>query len=131
MSSSRMKPASPSSLEEQITMEQALGAVALASANDAANGVAEKIGGTIADFAKMMTERAKKIGAVNTQFTNANGLHDENHYTTAYDMALITREALKNATFKNIFFHDRIHTMQPNNLQKGIKKIHNPSQDAV
>ncbi len=101
---------------EQLTTEQIMNAIMLVSANDAANGVAEKVGGSIQNFAKMMTDRAKEIGAVNTQFTNANGLPDDNHYTTAYDMALITREALKNETFKK-YFSAIQYTMQPTNLQ--------------
>lgn len=102
---------------EIITMEQALNAILLVSANDAANGAAERVGGTFVNFAKMMTDRAKSIGAVNTQFVNAHGLPDDNHYTTAYDMALITREALKNETFRK-YFTKIDYTMQPTNLQK-------------
>ena len=101
---------------ERITIEQALSAIALASANDVANVVAEVIGGSLPVFAQMMTDRAKEIGALNTRFTNSNGLQNANHYTTAYDMALITREALKNESFRSYF--SRIeYTMQPNNLQ--------------
>jgi len=103
-------------VDEQITMEEALNALLLVSANDAANGLAERVGGSLQNFAAMMTARAKEIGATGTQFTNANGLPDDNHYTTAYDMALITREALKNDTFRR-YFTKIEYTLQPTNLQ--------------
>lgn len=102
---------------EEITMDQALYALLLASANDAANGIAEKVGGTVENFAVMMTDRAKKIGAMNTNFTNPHGLPDDNHYTTAYDMALITREAIQNETFLS-YFSTIQYTMQSTNMQK-------------
>ena len=87
---------------EQITLEQALYAVMLASANEAAWGVADHIGGNLSNYTAMMNQRASEIGCKNTHFTNANGLHDDNHYSTAYDLALITREALKNDEFRKI-----------------------------
>ena len=79
---------------EQITLKDLIYATMVASANDAANGIAECVGGSIEQFVAMMNEKAKEIGAVNTHFVNANGLHDPDHYTTAYDMALITQYAL-------------------------------------
>ncbi|MDF2520269.1 MAG: DacC, partial [Clostridia bacterium] len=77
---------------EVLTMEQLLYALMLESANDAAIAIAENISGSIEEFAKLMNERAKSIGAVNTNFVNPNGLHNDNHYTTARDLALIARE---------------------------------------
>lgn len=74
----------------------------LASGNDAANLAAVKIGGTTADFAVLMNERAKAIGMKNTHFVNASGLHHEQHYSTPYDMALLAREALQNEEFAEI-----------------------------
>ena len=88
---------------EILTLEQALMATMLRSANDAANGVAETIGGTIEQFVEMMNARAAEIGAVNTHFVNANGLDDPAHLTTAKDMALITREAIQNEDFLRVF----------------------------
>lgn len=79
--------------DEQLTVEQCLYGLLLISGNDLANGLAEHVGGTMSNFAVMMTDRAKAIGCVNTNFTNAHGLHDENHYTCAYDMAKIALEA--------------------------------------
>ncbi|MEA4925316.1 MAG: D-alanyl-D-alanine carboxypeptidase family protein [Syntrophomonadaceae bacterium] len=88
---------------EQITMEQALMAAMLPSANDASNGIAEHIGGSVPEFVKLMNQRAAAAGALNTHFANANGLHDNEHVTTAYDMAMITQEALMNEQFRRIF----------------------------
>jgi D-alanyl-D-alanine carboxypeptidase len=64
--------------------------------NDAAYTVGLHIGGTVENFGKMMTEKAQKIGAINTNFANPHGLDDEKHYSTAKDMALITRYAIRN-----------------------------------
>lgn len=74
---------------EQITVDQALHGLLLMSANEVANGLAETVSGSIDNFANRMTVRAKELGAQNTNFVNPHGLHDPNHYTTAYDMALI------------------------------------------
>lgn len=85
---------------EEMTMEQCLYAVMLASANECAYAVAEHVAGDIDSFIKMMNDRAKELGCKNTNFTNCNGLPDEQHYTSAYDMALIAREAYANETFR-------------------------------
>ena len=74
----------------------------LQSGNDAAIAIAEHISGSVDAFAAEMTKRAKDIGAANTAFQNPNGLDAEGHYTTAYDLALITRAALANHTFAEI-----------------------------
>lgn len=84
-------------VDEQLTVEQCLYGLMLISGNDLANGLAEHVGGTMTVFANMMTKKAKEIGCLNTNFTNAHGLHDSNHYTTAYDMALIAKYAYENA----------------------------------
>ena len=73
----------------------------LPSGNDAANAIAVHIGGSVENFVKMMNEEAKRIGAVDTNFVNANGLSDDNHYTTAYDLYLILNEAMKDSRFVN------------------------------
>lgn len=87
---------------EKLTLRQALYALMLESANDAANSIAERVGGTIEDFVQMMNDKAKELGCVNTHFTNPHGLHDEDHYTCAYDMALITKAAFANETLAEI-----------------------------
>ncbi|NLO89702.1 MAG: D-alanyl-D-alanine carboxypeptidase [Clostridia bacterium] len=87
---------------ERMTLEDLLYAVLLSSANDAAAAVAEHIGGTQENFVRMMNEKAKAIGAKETHFANPHGLHDEQHYTTAYDLALIARYAMTNSEFERI-----------------------------
>ncbi len=87
---------------DKMTLEDMLYCVMLRSGNDAAVATAEHISGSVEDFAKLMNKKAKEIGAKNTNFTNPHGLPDDNHYTTAYDLALITKEALKNNTFAKI-----------------------------
>lgn len=87
---------------EQITMEEALYAIMLQSANEVSLGVAEHIDGSIEAFATHMNKRASELGCTNTNFVTPNGLHDENHYSTAYDMALIMQEVLKFDEFKKI-----------------------------
>ena len=74
----------------------------LSSGNECANALAEYTYGDVGTFVEKMNERAQQIGAVNTHFTNPHGLHDENHYTTAKDMDLIFREALKNKDFVKV-----------------------------
>ena len=78
-------------LGEVLTLEQCLYAMILYSANEVSAQIAEFVGGTEAAFIEMMNEKAEELGCKNTHFTNASGLHDENHYTTAYDMAMIWR----------------------------------------
>lgn len=84
---------------ESLSMKEAILATSLASANDGANMIAENVSGDIATFVKLMNERAKEIGCTNTNFVNAHGLHDDNHYTTAIDMAKIMSEAVNNDTY--------------------------------
>lgn len=87
---------------EQVTVKDLVYATMVKSANECAYALAEYVAGDIESFAKLMNERAAEIGCKNTHFITPNGLHDEDHYTTAYDMALITKEALKNETFREI-----------------------------
>lgn len=87
---------------EQMTLEQCLYAMMLESCNSSAYAIAEHIGGTYDNFIQMMNDKAKELGCQNTHFSNPNGLPDETHYTSAYDMALIAREAFKNESFRTI-----------------------------
>ncbi|NLP33765.1 MAG: D-alanyl-D-alanine carboxypeptidase [Clostridiales bacterium] len=109
---------------EQLTMQQCLYAILLESANEVTYGVAEHIGGSIENFSKMMNERAKSIGAMNSNFTNPHGLPDDDHYSTPYDMALITREAMKNETFRKIF-GTRTYQIPPTNIQEETRYLRN------
>jgi len=87
---------------EKLTMRELMYGLLLRSGNDAAIAIAEHIGGSVDGFAKMMNDKAREIGAYNTKFTTPHGLDEEGHYSTAYDMALITRYALKNPVFNDI-----------------------------
>lgn len=87
---------------EKFTVRELLEVLMLKSANDVAVALAEYVCGSVEDFAKLMNYEAKLIGCKNTNFVNPNGLPDENHYSTAYDMALIAREATTNKTLKEI-----------------------------
>ncbi len=85
-----------------LTLRQLLYALLVVSANDAANVIGEKIAGSTEAFVTMMNEKAVSIGATNTHFVNPNGLHDEEHYTTAYDLYLMFQEAMKYDVFLEI-----------------------------
>ena len=87
---------------EKLTLEQLLYCAMVASANDACNIIAEYIGGTVDDFVAMMNDKAAEIGCTDTHFVNANGLPDDDHYTTANDLYLITKEALKYELFSTL-----------------------------
>ena len=77
---------------QSITVEEALYGLLIASANEVAIALGEKVSGSEKDFADLMNERARQLGCENTNFVTLNGLHDRNHYTCAYDMALIARQ---------------------------------------
>lgn len=87
---------------EELTVEDCLYGMMLAPANDAAYALAVHVGGTIENFADMMNKRAKELGCQDSIFVNPHGLPDERHVSSAYDMALITREALKHEIFRTV-----------------------------
>lgn len=87
---------------EVLSMKDCLNAAIIQSANEVCAQVAEYVGGSEERFVEMMNQRAVEIGCRNTHFANASGLPDENHYTTAHDMAKIMREGLKNKNFRKI-----------------------------
>lgn len=87
---------------EQISVEDCIYATLLQSANECAYALAEYVAGDVASFSELMNQKAKELGCKNTHFVTPNGLHDDNHYTTAYDMALITQAAIKNEKFREI-----------------------------
>lgn len=86
-------------LGDQYTLKQLIYGLLIASGNDAANAIAWHVGGSVEKFVALMNQEAAAIGATNTHFMNAHGLHDENHYTTPYDLYLIFNEAIKYSTF--------------------------------
>ena len=112
---------------ETLTLEQVLRAIILRSANEASNGVAEYVDGSIEAFAKHMTARAKELGCKNTNFLNANGLHNENHYTTAHDMALIAKELLKHEEYRSMM-SETYYEIQPTNKQTEVRYLHGQHQ---
>lgn len=105
---------------ESMSMEQCLYAILLASANEVASAVAEHVGGSVEGFAQMMNEEALALGCQNTHFVNANGLPDEDHYTTAYDMALMTRAFFADEVLAEmagtVFYHINATMTQPDEI---------------
>ena len=87
---------------EQLTIEQLLELLLVHSANDAANVLAEYVGGSIDSFVSMMNTKLNELGLEDTHFTNTYGLHDDNHYTTAHDLAFLMKYCLQNETFRKI-----------------------------
>lgn len=95
---------------ETMTVEDLLYCTMVVSANEACNVLAEAVAGSVSDFVELMNQRAQQLGCVDTHFANTNGYTDPNHYTSAWDIYLITREAMKfddfnyiaSATWKNI-----------------------------
>lgn len=112
---------------ETLTLEQVLYGIMLQSANECSNGVAEYVDGDIETFAKHMTERAKELGCKNTNFVNANGLHDENHYTTAYDMALIAQALLQIDAYREMM-GNTYYEIPPTNKQTETRYLHGQHQ---
>lgn len=90
------------SVGEKMTLSDMLFGLMLASGNDAAVAIAEHVGGSVDEFVDMMNKKAQEIGAYDTHFANPNGLPIENHYTTAYDLALISSYAMQNNMFREI-----------------------------
>ncbi|HLR80018.1 MAG TPA: D-alanyl-D-alanine carboxypeptidase family protein [Bacillota bacterium] len=87
---------------EQMSVEDLLYGLMLRSGNDAAVVLSEHIGGSVEGFVHLMNEKAAWLGMTNTNFTNPHGLHEEDHYSTAYDMALLMQYAMENDRFKKV-----------------------------
>ncbi|MBR6772698.1 MAG: D-alanyl-D-alanine carboxypeptidase [Clostridia bacterium] len=121
---------------EQLTIEACLQGMILDSANDAANVIAEVIGGDIATFVKNMNDKAASLGLEDTEFVNAHGLPESGQTTTAYDMALILRAALTNTEFAKIFGTQEAtvlatnYTTTPRNFMTRCRMNRNDSQQA-
>ena len=92
----------PLSLGEEINFRDLLYATMVKSGNEGANLIAETVGGSIEGFVSLMNSYVESLGLVNTHFANPNGLHDGVHYTSARDLAIITREAMQDETFRDI-----------------------------
>ena len=87
---------------DKITIRDLLYGLMLCSGNDAAIALAEAAAGSVQDFSKLMNSKAKELGLENTNFESPHGLDSDNHYTTAYELAILSDYALKNTTFFNI-----------------------------
>lgn len=96
---------------QALTLEQALYGIMVGSANEVANAIGEYVGGDLETFAKMMTAKASEIGCENTNFANAHGLYEDNHYTTAYDLSLIASAFFRNELLSKISNTDSYHFM--------------------
>ncbi len=110
---------------ESISLEECLYGIMVASANEAANAAGEYISGSIEDFVALMNKRAEEIGCNDTHFTNPNGLHDPQHYTSAYDLALISSYFFRNEMLCKISNTPRYHfeatATQPDDFYKNNK----------
>ncbi|QIB68364.1 D-alanyl-D-alanine carboxypeptidase [Aminipila butyrica] len=112
---------------EQITVEDLLYALFLSSANDAAVALAIEMAGSVEDFAVMMNQKAKELGAKNTNFVNPNGLHADGHLTTSYDLAVIAKAAMENPTFRK-YVTTYKHTIEPTNKQEEPRYLYNTNR---
>lgn len=101
---------------EEISLRDALMATMIMSANDGANAVAQYSAGDMDDFVPLMNQKVQELGAVDSHFANPNGLDQEGHYTTAYDMCLITKWAMGVKGFDE-YYGALSYTMQPTNMQ--------------
>jgi D-alanyl-D-alanine carboxypeptidase len=110
--------------DETLSVYDALHGLLIASGNEVANALAEHVAGTVEAFAEMMNKRAKALGAVNTNFVNPSGLFEEEHQTTAYDMALIMREAVKHDAFNEIIAKRR-HDIAPTERKSEVRELLN------
>ena len=121
---------------EQLTIEACLQGMILDSANDAANVIAEVVGGDIATFVKNMNDKVAALGLEDTEFVNAHGLPESGQTTTAYDMAMILRAALTNPEFATIFGTQEAtvlatnYTTTPRNFMTRCRMNRNDSQQA-
>lgn len=107
---------------EVLSMDDLLHALLVTSANDAATAIAKYISGSVEDFAKLMNKEATKMGAKNSNFLNPNGLPNDDHITTAYDLAMIAKYAMKNDTFREIVKKSK-YTIEPTNKKSEARVL--------
>jgi D-alanyl-D-alanine carboxypeptidase (penicillin-binding protein 5/6) len=115
---------------EVLTIEQLLNVLLIPSANDAAVVLAEHIAESVEAFSDMMNSKAVELGCLNTHFVNPNGIHNENHYSTAYDLALIGKYAMQFPTFKEISSKTR-YTLPITNAYSKEDRIFNTTNDLI
>lgn len=116
-----------SEVGEQMSMEQCLYAIMLESANEVCLAVGEHVAGSTAKFIEMMNQKVADLGLKDTHFNNPNGLPDPKHYTSAYDMAVIAREAMKNTDFRK-FVGTKSYTCAKTNKHKMTRVWNNHHQ---
>ncbi len=109
---------------EKLTMEQCLYGIMLESANEVSYAIAEHVSGSVESFSELMNKKAKELGCTDSNFVNPHGLPDENHYTSVYDMALISRAAINNDTFRKIT-GTRTYAIPPTNIQEETRYLAN------
>ncbi len=102
---------------ETMTVENLLNCMLIVSANEATHILAEAVSGSVQNFVQLMNDRAEQLGCEDTHFANPSGLHNERHYTSAYDIYLITREARKHDTFNEIVAR-KSYTVPETNISK-------------
>jgi len=107
---------------ELVTQEALFNTMFIASANDSAQVIAENVGGTLDNFVKMMNYRARQAGCVDSSFSNSNGLPDVNNITSAYDMARITFDAIKNPTLMK-YFSAHQYSLPSTNLRNDLQSF--------
>lgn len=115
---------------EELTIEQLLNVLLIQSASDAANTLAEHVGGSIENFAQMMNDKAKEIGCKNTHFVNPDGVSNDDHYTTAYDLALMGQYAMKYDAIRNIVCKTQYSLPKTNKYDKE-DRIFNTTNDLL
>lgn len=107
---------------ENLTIENLIYGMLVHSANDAANVLAVTVGGSLDNFVQMMNDKAAELGMTGTHYANAHGFHDDSHYTTAADIALLSRYAMQNEKFREIVKTD-IYTIEPTNKYKETRYL--------
>ena len=113
---------------EEIPFIDVLYGTVLLSGNDGANVIAETVSGSVPAFVDLMNRTAAAYGCVDTHFTNPHGLHDENHYSTASDLAIIAREAMKNEIFRKIVSTTEYQISRTNRQRARMITAQNPYQ---
>lgn len=112
---------------EELTLKELLYALLVQSANDSALAIGKYISGSVDGFVQLMNEKAKEIGATNTNFSNPNGLHEDAHVSTAHDLAMIAQYAMKNETFRH-YVNTVTHTIEPTNIKTEPRYLKNTNK---
>lgn len=112
---------------EELTLKELLYALLIPSANDAALAIGKYISGSVDGFVQLMNEKAKEIGATNTNFSNPNGLHVDTHVSTAHDLAMIAQYAMHNETFRH-YVNTVTYTIEPTNKKTEPRYLKNTNK---